>query len=123
MAKATPDAVLDKILDEIATATNMVACSAQPTTYAEATSTYALADVVMAGGDYTKANGDTSGRKVTVAAKSAVDVDTSGSATHVALVRTADTTLIYVTTCSSVALDASGTVNFGAWDIEIADPS
>ena len=51
MAKATPDAVLDKILDEIATATSMVACSAQPTTYAEATSTYALADVVMAGRD------------------------------------------------------------------------
>lgn len=123
MAKATPDAVLDKILDEIATATSMVACSAQPTTYTEAVTTYALADVVMAGGDYTKANGDTSGRKVTVAAKSAVDVDTSGSATHVALVRTADTTLIYVTTCSSVALDAAGTVNFGAWDIEIADPS
>ncbi|MCC0042761.1 MAG: hypothetical protein H6880_11350 [Rhodobiaceae bacterium] len=50
-------------------------------------------------------------------------MSTSGSATHVALVRTADTTLSYVTTCASVALDASGTVNFGAWDIEIADPS
>jgi hypothetical protein len=57
MAKATPDAVLDQMLDEIATATRMIACSAQPTTYTEANATFALADVTMAGGDFTKANG------------------------------------------------------------------
>ena len=87
MAKATPDAVLDKILDEIATATRMIACSAQPTTYTEANATYALADVTMSSGDFTKANGDTSGRKVTMAAKTGVLIDTTGTATHVALVR------------------------------------
>lgn len=125
MAKATPDAVLDKILDEIATATRMIACSAQPTTYTEANATYALSDVTMAGGDYTKANGDTNGRKVTMGAKSSVLIDTSGTANHVALVRVSDTTLIYVTTCTSQALTANGsnTVNFPAWDIEIADPA
>jgi len=125
MAKATPDAVLDKILDEIATATRMIACSAQPTTYTEANATYALADVTMAGGDFTKANGDTSGRKVTMGAKSSVLIDTSGTANHVALVRVSDTTLIYVTTCTSQALTANGsnTVNFPAWDIEVADPA
>lgn len=125
MAKATPDAVLDKILDEIATATRMIACSAQPTTYTEANATYALADVTMAGGDYTKANGDTNGRKVTMGAKSSVLIDTSGTANHVALVRVSDTTLIYVTTCTSQALTANGsnTVNFPAWDIEVADPA
>lgn len=125
MAKATPDAVLDKILDEIATATRMIACSAQPTTYTEANATYALADVTMAGGDFTKANGDTSGRKVTMGAKSSVLIDASGTATHVALVRVSDSALIYVTTCTSQALTANGsnTVNFPAWDIEIADPA
>lgn len=125
MAKATPDAVLDKILDEVATATRMIACSAQPTTYTEANSTYALADVTMAGGDFAKANGDTSGRKVTVGAKSAVLIDVSGTANHIALVRVADSTLLYVTTCTNQALTANGsnTVNFPAWDIEIADPS
>lgn len=125
MAKATPDAVLDKILDEIATATRMVACSAQPTTYTEANSTYALADVTMAGGDFSKANGDTSGRKVTVGAKSSVLIDTTGTATHIALVRVSDSTLLYVTTCTSQSLTANGsnTVNFTAWDVEIADPS
>jgi hypothetical protein len=125
MAKATPDAVLDKILDEIATATRMLACSAQPTTYTEADTTYALVDVAMAGGDFTKANGDTSGRKVTMGAKSSVLIDTTGTATHIALVRVSDSTLLYVTTCTSQALTANGsnTVNFPAWDVEIADPA
>jgi hypothetical protein len=125
MAKATPDAVLDKILDEIATATKQVACSAQPTTFTEANSTYALADVTLDSGDFTKANGDTSGRKVTVGAQNGVLIDASGTATHIALVRTADSTLLYVTTCTSQALTANGsnTVNMPAWDIEVADPS
>lgn len=125
MAKFANDIVMDGALDIIATATRQIACSAQPTTYTEANSTYALADVTLAGGDFTKANGDTSGRKVTIAAKSGVLIDTSGTATHVALVRVSDSTLIEVTTCTSQALTANGsnTVNFPAWDIEIADPS
>lgn len=116
---------MDGALDVIATATRMIACSAQPTTYTEANATYALADVTMAGGDFTKANGDTSGRKVTMGAKSGVLIDASGTATHVALVRVSDSTLVYVTTCTSQALTANGsnTVNFPAWDIEIADPA
>lgn len=125
MAKATPDAVLDKQHDEVATATRQIACSAQPTTYTEANSTYALADVTMAGGDFAKANGDTSGRKLTMAAKSSVLIDATGTATHIALVRVSDSTLLYVTTCTSQALTANGsnTVNFPAWKIELADPA
>ena len=125
MAKAAPNIIMDGALDIIATATRQIACSAQPTTYTEANATYALADVTMAGGDFTKAAGDVSGRKVTMAAKSGVLIDTSGTANHIALVRTADSTLIYVTTCTSQALTANGsnTVNFPAWDIEIAAPA
>jgi hypothetical protein len=125
MAKAANDLVMDAALDVVATATRMIACSAQPTTYAEANATYALADVTMSSGDFSKANGDTSGRKVTVAAKSSVLIDASGTANHIALVRVADSTLLYVTTCTSQALTANGsnTVNFPAWDVEIADPS
>jgi len=102
----------------------MIACSAQPTSRTEAVTTYALADVAMTvNTDYTKANGDVSGRKVTVAAKSTVLIDVSGTATHVALVD--GTRLLYVTTCTTQALTANGTntVNFPAWDIEIADPA
>jgi hypothetical protein len=125
MAKAAPDIIMDGALDVIATATRQIACSAQPTTFTEANSTYALADATMSGGDFNKANGDSSGRKVTMSAKTGALIDASGTATHIALVRVADSTLIYVTTCTSQALTANGsnTVNFPAWDIEIADPT
>lgn len=124
MAKAMNDLFADAAFDYLDQSTLMVLCSAQPTTYTEAVTTYALADVAMtADTDYTKANGDTNGRKVTVAAKSSVPVDASGTGNHVALVRVADTTLRYVTTCTSQAVTAGNTVNFPAWDIEIADPT
>lgn len=121
MAKSTADSVLDAALNVIATSTIMTACSAEPTSRTEAVTTYALADQTMAGGDYTNANGDTSGRKCTVAAKAGVTVDSTGTATHVALCD--GTNLLYVTTCTSQALTSGNTVDFPAWDVEIADPS
>lgn len=120
MAKQVHDTVLDGALNIIDNATRMVVCSAEPANFA-GIAAVALADVVMAGGDFTDANGDTNGRKVTVAAKSAVPVDTSGTATHISL--DDGTTLLYVTTCTSQALTAANTVNIPAWDIEIADPT
>jgi hypothetical protein len=126
MGKAVHDDVLDGALNIIKNnCTRQVACSAQPTTYPEAVTTYALADVTMASGDFTAANGDTSGRKLTVAAKSGVLIDTSGTATHVALLDVANSKLLLVTTCTSQSLTANGTntVNFPAWKDEIADPA
>lgn len=122
MAKAVHDDVLDAAFDVVDQSNIMTACSAQPTTRAEAVTTFALADAAMTiNTDYTKANGDTSGRKVTVAAKSAITVDASGTATHIALCD--GTRLLYVTTCTSQALTSGNTVNFPSWDIEIADPT
>jgi hypothetical protein len=124
MSKWAPDAMMEAGLAYVrANANKMIACSAQPTTYAEANATYALADVAMTvSTDYTLADG-TSGRKITVAAKSDVDVDAAGTATHIALVSTGDSTLRYVTTCTSQALALGNKVNFPAWDIQINDPS
>lgn len=125
MAKATTTAVLDKLLDEVATATRMTVCSAQPTTFAEANATYALADVTMSISDFSKSTVNTADRQLTVAAKPDVLIDTSGTATHVALVRVADSTLLYVTTCMSQALTANGSnkVNFPSWTITVAQPT
>jgi hypothetical protein len=126
MAKSVHDDVLDGALNIIKNnCTRQVVCSTQPTTYTEANATYALADVTMASGDFTVANGDTNGRKVTVAAKSSVLIDTSGTALHVALLDVSNSKLLYVTTCTSQALTANGSnvVNIPAWDIEIADPT
>jgi hypothetical protein len=122
MAKSVNDLVLDGALDIIKNnVTEMTVCSAEPTTFTEATTTYALADVVMTSGDFTHGNGDTSGRKTTVASKAGVNVDSSGTATHVALC--SGSVLYYVTTCTSQALTSGNTITFPAWDIEIADPS
>lgn len=122
MAKSVHNDVLDGAFDVLDQADLMTVCSQQPTTRTEAITTYKLADVAMTPNtDYTKADGDTSGRKCTVASKSGVTVDTTGTATHVALVD--GTRLLYVTTCTSQALTAANTVNFPAWSIEIADPS
>ena len=103
MAKLVHDDILDGAWDVFDQADIQTVCSSQPTTRTEAVTTFKLADQAMTPNtDYTKANGDTSGRKVTVAAKSAVPIDSSGTATHVALCDA--TRLLYVTTCTSQAL-------------------
>lgn len=123
MAKSVNDTVLDQALNYIkSNADLMTLCSSEPTTLTEAVTTFALADVAMATTDYTLANGDTDGRKVTVASKTGVTVDATGTGNHVALVDSG-TALLYVTTCGSQAVGLGGTVDFGAWDIEIADPT
>jgi hypothetical protein len=123
MGKAAPDIVLDAPADVIDQSNIMHLCSAEPANYA-GIAAVSLADVAMTvNTDYTKANGDTSGRKVTVAAKNTVTVDASGTATHVVLASTGDTTLRYVTTCTSQAVTSGNTVNFPAWDIEFSDPT
>jgi hypothetical protein len=127
MAKWASDSVMDAALSFIDDCTLLTVCSAQPTTYAEASSTYKLADIVLTAGDgngdYTIANGDVSGRKISVLQQSNIDIDTSGTATHVALCVSGSSTLVYVTTCTSQALTSGGTVTVPQWKIEITDPS
>jgi len=126
MAKTVNDTVLDGAFDILDQADLMTVCSAEPTTYTEAITTFKLADVaVTPDTDFTKADGDTNGRKVTVAAKAGVLIDTSGTGTHIALVKSTGSVLLYVTTCTSQALVANGlnTVDFPAWKVEIADPT
>jgi hypothetical protein len=123
MAKACSDAYMDAMLALIDDATTLHVCSGQPANFA-GIAAVTLADVTLTAGagngDYTLANGDTNGRKLTVAQQSSVPIDSSGTATHVVLT---DGTNIYVTTCTSQALTSGGTVTVPAWDIEVADPS
>lgn len=126
MAKSVHADVLDGSHDIVRNnCTRQVVCSAQPTTYIEANATYMLATVTMTSTDFTKANGDTSGRKCTVTAKSSIVISTSGTATHVALLDVTNSKLLRVTTCTSQALTANGsnTVSIPAWKFEIADPT
>jgi hypothetical protein len=120
MGKAISDAVFDAASDKIATATRLVVTSGEPANFA-GIAAVALADVVVDSGDFTKANGDVSGRKVTVGAQSAVPIDSSGTATHVTLDDGA--LLLAVTTCTSQVLTAGGTVTVPAHKYEWTDPT
>jgi hypothetical protein len=124
MAKSVHDDVLDAALNYIKNnSTRMIACSTQPTTYVQASTTYALADTVVNATSFTVANGASGGRKVTATAVAGVTVDSSGTYAHVALVNTASSKLLYVTTGTSQVLTAGNTVDFPAWAITIGDPT
>lgn len=120
MAKSVPDAVMDAILDEIATATlqTVVSDAATPTGLINA-----LADVAMSSGDYTKAQGDAGAgsRKLTMAAKLDVSVSATGTPNHVVL--SLSGTILLVTTCSGPDLTVGSTVDFPAWEYEIGIPT
>lgn len=126
MAKWSLDANMDAMLANIANNADMLhVCSGQPANYAGIAAVL-LAEVALTvgagNGDYTLADGDTSGRKLTVAAQAGVSITASGTATHIAL-SDGSATLYYVTTCTSQALTSGGTVDVPAWDVEVADPS
>lgn len=121
MAKVIPDTIIDSMLD-LCDGTAVHVCSAEPTTYAEAATTYNLASETVTGGNFAKANGDTSGRKNTCTPGTGTSITSSGTATHVAITD-AGTTLVLVTTCTSQALTSGGTVDIGAFAHEIGDPS
>lgn len=125
MGKMVDNTVLDGALNVIKTTVlRQVVCSAQPADYA-GVAAVALAAAATTSADFTIADGTTSGRKVTMSAKNGVTIDTSGNATHVALVDDTNSILRYVTTCSTLALTSGGgnTVNIPSWSIEIADPA
>lgn len=118
MAKWQNDAMLDAALSYISSnATELYVCTSQPADRAAAISAAltGAATPTFTG----PANGDTSGRKITVDQEADISITGSGTATHIALC--SGTTLLYVTTCTSQALSSGGTVTVPAWDIEIAD--
>jgi hypothetical protein len=125
MPKVAPDAVMDAAFDYIDQADVLRVCSTLDSspTHAEIVTATLASVAITPDTDFTKADGDTSGRKVTVAAKSSVSVTASGDANHIALTTTSGSVVRYVTTCTTQTLTSGITVNIPAWDIEIADPS
>ena len=120
MGRVCTDGVLDGLLDIVAAMTAINICTAEPSSIAECDSLSLIPAHTLTGGDFTKANGDVSGRKVTVSQQAALSIDATGTATHIA---TNDGTDFYVTTCTSQGLTSGGTVTIPAFDIEVADPA
>lgn len=119
MAKLSTDAYIDGGLTAISGSTKLTVCAGQPVSFVDIAARELASSGVLTGGDFTIANGDTNGRKVTVAAQSSMSITTSGTADHVVV---ADGTDYTVTTCTGQALTSGGTVSTPTWDIEIADP-
>lgn len=93
-------------------------CSTQPTTRTEAVATYMLASTTLnKTTEITLANGDTSGRKMTISAKTGVSVTNTGTGNHVAICDASN--LLFVTTVTPQAVSSGGTVDIGAWKNEI----
>ncbi len=121
MAKWANDLVMDAALDKISTGTRIDVCSGASAPADRAAAIAAsLATATLSGASFTKADGSSSGRKVTVAQQSAISITASGTATHVAI--SDGSILLLVTTCTSQALTSGGTVTIPAFANEVADP-
>ena len=129
MAKYSHDDVLDAALDEIIdNADYMYLCTSSTETagvpdYTKVTTTANLiAGHAVTSGDFTKADGDTSGRKVTVAEQASLSVTSTGDAVNVCLVDSGNTKVLYQTTCTTQSLTSGSQVTIPEWDIELRDP-
>lgn len=121
MAKALPNSTLDALLDEVATATRLTVCSGEPANYA-GIAAVALADGALTSGAFTKADAPGGGRQVTIASQADLEVDATGSATHVAFDDGA--ALLAVTTISAAqTLTAGNTVTVSSIVLSVSDPS
>lgn len=117
------DAAIDGGLDYIAANTTRVhVCSAEPANYAGIAAVQ-LAIYTVSGANFTKANGDTSGRKLTLGALSGNTATGAGNGTHIAF-SNGSNTMYGVIAGDGDAIANGQQVDIAAVDVwEIADPT
>lgn len=118
------DAVLDGSLDVVATCVRVSACSAEPASLAGIAAVSLGSYTITAGdgnGDWVIANGDTSGRKITLGAQSGNNGTATGDADYLAYDDTA--TMHYTTAASGQTINSGSPWTVGSYDVaEIRDP-
>lgn len=115
------DYILDLALAELDTATTtLYICTQEPTTYTEASSTYAKGSKtslsIGAPADRTP-----NGRKVTVASFSDGSVSGTGTVTHWAITKSGTTLMATGALSASQAVTSGNTFTLAAFDIGIPD--
>jgi len=118
------DSILDAALDALDGAIeNLYITSQEATTYAGAQTTYKLgtkATPTTTG----PANGDATGRKLTIDAITDGTVDATGTATHWALCDNSATLLLATGALAApLAITATNTFTLTAFDVEFPDPA
>ena len=122
MAKTVDNKVLDAALNIVKNDCNKITLlSAQPPNFGAANAgALVLAEITMVNGDFTIADGDTSGRKVQVAEK-AGSGSQSGTALVLAMLDTVNSLILYTTDGSFVVTNGQG-FTLQTFKAEIADP-
>lgn len=121
MSKYVPDTTIDAMLAVItAGCTRLDICSTQPTSYAQATSTYSLGNKTLTGA-WSTADGDVSGRKITCAQQTGISITSSGTAAHIAGTNGSNTLWFVTTLSSSQAVTSGNTATINSFDLEVAD--
>jgi hypothetical protein len=135
MGKSCHDDLFDAFFSELTTnADKMVLLSAASALYADTQADVddagdRLAEVAITSANYTgPSDGVTSGRKLIVNAQSAISVtgnETTGATnmTHIALIDTVASAILYMTTCTAQSLTFGSTANVPAFTIELRDPA
>jgi hypothetical protein len=130
MAKFANDLIMDAALDfVISNCDSFAVCAGEPADYGAATTLNSqtggnqLGSTSVSSSDFTKANGDTSGRKVTVSGQSGITVDADGTADHVALLDDTNSRIILTTILPSQGVTSGGEMTTDPFDEEIEDPS
>lgn len=125
MAAFVNDRVFDNGLTVLDTeATGVYLCSQQPTTYTEAITTYALAAKSSGFTSGAPADGATNGRRVTFPAVTDGTCSATGTATHYAVVDSANSRLLLAHTLNaSVATATGATMTLAAFDFTKPDPA
>ena len=132
MTKSAVDSLSQAYLNELINlGDQMNVCYQAPTSYTEAVvesgtgfsigvKTLTLSE---GQGTYTSADGDSSGRKVTVAQQTSITMSYDANANHIAIVSTANSALLIVTSLTSQAVVAGNSATVSAFDLEVRDPT
>lgn len=118
MADSVLDAALDHILNN---ADRQVALSADPVNYAGVAGV-TLAATTMIPGDFTKAAGTVSGRKVSWGRKGPITPSANGTATHMAFVDDTATEILLMWPVEAVALATTTDTDFAEGEYDLLDP-
>jgi len=116
------NAVLDNGLSTLTTnGTRIDICSTEPTTYAEATSTYSLGNGTIITASPTDRTGG--GREVTVAAVADATVTGTGTASFFAITNGSDTLYVTGDLTTAQSVTTGNAFSLGSFTVGIPDPA